>query len=73
MFDFSYNFQPFETDFSTWFRDEDFKGTPLDHLDTDVVLAFPPYPAGAYPDYSVDSSAFSVDNALFLKAVRLLS
>mmetsp|Transcript_3403 Transcript_3403/g.7549 ORF Transcript_3403/g.7549 Transcript_3403/m.7549 type:complete len:502 (-) Transcript_3403:119-1624(-) len=68
VFDFSSNFQPFETDFSTWFRDDDFNGTPLNHLDTDVVLAFPPHPAGAYPDYSVDSSAFSVDNDLFLKA-----
>jgi len=64
---FANNFNPpFEHDKETWWRDDDFNG--LNHLDTDMVLAFPPHPAGAYPDYSVHSNDFSSDNELFLKS-----
>ena len=46
--------------FDNWFRDIP---NGLDHLDTDVTLAFPPM--GAHPDFSVFSTNFAGNNALF--------
>ena len=41
---------PFTTDFGTWFRDDP---NGLDHLDTDMALAFPTLNTATHPDVSI--------------------
>uniref|UniRef100_A0A7R9WDK6 Plant heme peroxidase family profile domain-containing protein n=1 Tax=Pseudictyota dubia TaxID=2749911 RepID=A0A7R9WDK6_9STRA len=59
--DFAANVAPFTMIFGDWFRDAP---NQLNHLDTDVTLAFPP--VGTHPDYSVFTSNFAASEALFL-------
>lgn len=74
---FATNVAPF-TDpagiFPNWFRDIP---NDLDHLDTDVTLAFPSLNPMVHPDYSGFTGAFAADNALFLdeffQALRKMS
>ena len=63
---FAMNVAPFDDPsgiFPSWFRDH---SDDLDHLDTDLALAFPPL-TSAHPDYSVFSTSFANDNDMFLK------
>ena len=41
---------PFTTDFGTWFRDDP---NGLDHVDTDMALAFPTLNTATHPDVSI--------------------
>merc|ERR1712127_981085 len=52
---------PFTIVFPDWFKDQPMN---RNHLDTDVVLAFPSN--GAHPDYAPATAAFANDNAVFL-------
>ena len=54
---------PFTMQFGDWFRDVP---NDLDHLDTDIALAFPSENPGMHPDFSVHSAAFAGSNAFFL-------
>ncbi|EJK71330.1 hypothetical protein THAOC_07250 [Thalassiosira oceanica] len=54
---------PFTMQFGDWFRDVP---NDLDHLDTDIALAFPSENLGMHPDFSVHSAAFAGNNAFFL-------
>ncbi|EJK64682.1 hypothetical protein THAOC_14560, partial [Thalassiosira oceanica] len=54
---------PFTMQFPDWFRDVP---NDLDHLDTDIALAFPSENLGMHPDFSVHSAAFAGSNAFFL-------
>jgi hypothetical protein len=64
---FAMNVAPFDDPsgiFPSWFRDH---SDDLDHLDTDLALAFPPL-TSAHPDYSIHSTSFANDNDMFLKS-----
>ena len=54
---------PFTMQFGDWFRDGP---NDLDHLDTDIALAFPSENPGMHPDFSVHSAAFAGSNDHFL-------
>jgi len=54
---------PFTMQFGDWFRDVP---NDLDHLDTDITLAFPSENLSMHPDFSVHSTAFAGSNAFFL-------
>jgi len=54
---------PFNQIFPDWFRDS---LNDLDHLDTDIALAFPPVASATHPDFRVHSTNFALNNANFL-------
>jgi hypothetical protein len=56
---------PFDQIFSDWFRDNP---NDLDHLDTDIALAFPPVGGATHPNFRVHSVVFADDNDDFLAA-----
>jgi hypothetical protein len=69
------NTQPFKDVFGNWFltgSNNDHPTLPpfphedLNHLDTDIVLAFPPLSTTAHPDYSVHTHQFASNNTHFL-------
>ncbi|KAL7537774.1 hypothetical protein ACHAXR_008055 [Thalassiosira sp. AJA248-18] len=62
---FAGNVSPFTTIFPNWFRDDP---NDLDHLDTDVALAFPTLNAAVHPDFRVHSSTFAASNGNFFRA-----
>jgi hypothetical protein len=55
---------PFTTDFGTWFRDDP---NGLDHLDTDMALAFPTLNPATHPDFRQFTDTFASDNNAFLE------
>jgi len=62
---FAVNVVPFDDPqgiFPSWFRDF---SSGIDHLDTDLALAFPPLNP-SHPDFSVFTSSFANNNDLFL-------
>eukprot|EP00543_Licmophora_paradoxa_P004758 CAMPEP_0202453988 /NCGR_PEP_ID=MMETSP1360-20130828/11830_1 /ASSEMBLY_ACC=CAM_ASM_000848 /TAXON_ID=515479 /ORGANISM="Licmophora paradoxa, Strain CCMP2313" /LENGTH=449 /DNA_ID=CAMNT_0049073199 /DNA_START=285 /DNA_END=1631 /DNA_ORIENTATION=+ len=61
--EFELDISPFTDPFPDWFRD-----TPrdLNHLDTDLALAFPVHGGTGHPDFHQFTVKFSKDNALFL-------
>ena len=65
------NIEPFDEDFLNWFQvspevtgDSDLK---LDHLDSDLVLAFPSQAHSYYPNYHEDTVKFAESNDVFLQ------
>lgn len=60
---FAGNFAPFTTDFGSWFRVDPLG---LNHLDTDVTLAFPSLNLTQHPHYDGFTTNFANSNALFL-------
>lgn len=56
---------PFNLMFPSWFRDDH---NLLNHLDSDIVLAFPSEYTDLYPNFHPFTDMFATDNALFLKA-----
>ena len=61
--EFTKNHAPFTKAFPDWMRDSMHK---VNHLDTDVVLAFPTQDVSLHPDYHQFTKAFAKDNSLFL-------
>ena len=62
---FAVNVAPFDDPhgiFPSWFRDF---SADIDHLDTDLALAFPPLNP-SHPDFSAFTTSFANDNSLFL-------
>lgn len=58
---------PFAIDFGTWFRSEDPRGMHLlNHLDTDIALAFPSEDTSVHPDYHQHTVRFANDNDEFV-------
>jgi len=55
---------PFTCDFGTWFRDDP---NGLDHLDTDIALAFPTLDATVHPNFHDFTLMFAADNDAFLE------
>ena len=62
---FQSNFLPFTTNFPTWFQDDP---NGLNHLDTDIALAFPTGDATMHPNYHQFTLLFSSDPLFFLLA-----
>ena len=69
------NTEPFKRVFGNWFLTGSNKDHPtlppfphedLNHLDTDIVLAFPPQSTTAHPNYSVHTHQFASNNTHFL-------
>jgi hypothetical protein len=67
------NTEPFKDVFHNWFLTgsnrpnlPQFPHDDLNHLDTDIVLAFPPLSTTAHPDYSVHTHQFAGNNTHFL-------
>ena len=56
---------PFNVDFPTWFR---FEEEDINHLDTDIALAFPSQDTNIHPDYHQFTQAFANDNNLFIES-----
>jgi hypothetical protein len=69
---FGANTAPFTSLFPTWVQTD--PPTPLNYIDTDLVLAFPPANAADHPDYHAHTAAFSRSKKYFLdtfyKALR---
>jgi catalase (peroxidase I) len=61
---FANNRSPFTEIFPDWVRRESFP--PLNFLDTDLALAFPPASSSDHPNYHISTVAFSNNNQLFL-------
>lgn len=66
--DFGNNIAPFTVPFGTWFRvDPGILGpSGLDHLDTDVALAFPSLDLNDHPHFDTFSRKFAASNTDFL-------
>lgn len=62
--DFAANTAPFNQDFGDWFR---VSSTGLNHLDTDMALAFPTQDPNVHPDFHSFTEAFANNNNLFLR------
>lgn len=60
---------PFNQDFGTWFR----TSNGLDHLDSDIVLAFPSLDTNIHANFHVFTQAFAANNNLFITKVGTLS
>ena len=56
---------PFTTDFPTWFR---FDEGDINHLDTDIVLAFPAQDTSIHPDYHAFTTRFANDGPFFIES-----
>lgn len=63
--DFADRRHPFDVDFPNWFR---FEEADINHLDTDVVLAFPAADRRVHPDYHMFTAQFASDNNFFLES-----
>jgi len=63
---FSADQTPVTQPFPDWFRDPTF-GNQVNHLDTDITIAFPTQDPAMHPDYRAHTVAFANDNDLFLK------
>ena len=70
---FAANTDPFTKDLGSWFLTGSERPTlppfphdDINHLDTDIVLAFPPLSTTAHPDYSVHTHQFAGNNTHFL-------
>lgn len=61
--DFASDITPFDQVFPDWLRDS---VGDINHLDTDIVLAFPSQDLSVHPDFHTFTAAFSADNDLFL-------
>ena len=62
------NMKPFDKEFPNWFQVSQVPGHPnlkLDHLDSDLAIAFPNF--SGYPDYSMDTLRFADSNDAFLQ------
>lgn len=62
---FAGNTNNFDVTFPDWFMDNASGG--LNHLDTDVALAFPSMNPTIHPDFHTFTAAFAANNGLFLK------
>ena len=62
--DFAVNPAPFVIVFPDWFQTP--LSNKLNHLDTDIVLAFPTQDANIHPDFHAHTFAFSINNQHFL-------
>eukprot|EP00569_Conticribra_weissflogii_P009570 CAMPEP_0171360258 /NCGR_PEP_ID=MMETSP0879-20121228/1125_1 /TAXON_ID=67004 /ORGANISM="Thalassiosira weissflogii, Strain CCMP1336" /LENGTH=514 /DNA_ID=CAMNT_0011866567 /DNA_START=998 /DNA_END=2542 /DNA_ORIENTATION=- len=61
--DFATSFNPpFNRQFPTWYR----TSNGLDHLDSDIVLAFPSLDTNIHDNFHVFTRAFAADNNLFI-------
>ena len=60
---FQNDIRPFTQPFPDWFRDGP---RDINHLDTDLALAFPTQNGATHPDYHVFTKKFSSDNEIFL-------
>jgi hypothetical protein len=63
-FAFANNILAFDEDHFTWFRES---GRKINHLDTDVTLAFPSVDKGSHPDFHLFTAMFAADNDVFIK------
>jgi hypothetical protein len=68
---FAVHTEPFSGVFGNWFLTGSnqvwqFPHDDLNHLDTDIVLAFPPLPTTAHPDYSIHTHQFASNNTHFV-------
>ena len=64
------NMKPFDKEFLNWFQVSQVPGHPnlkLDHLDSDLVLAFPSLSHSYYPNYREDTLRFAASNDVFLQ------
>jgi len=64
------NMKPFDKEFLNWFQVSQVPGHPnlkLDHLDSDLVLAFPSQAHSYYPNYREDTLRFADSNDAFLQ------
>jgi catalase (peroxidase I) len=66
--EFDSNTAPFKEVFPDWFQTA--SSTPLNFLDTDLVLAFPPKSSSDHPDYHAHTVVFTNNNQLFLTTFR---
>ena len=66
--EFDNNRLSFDVDFPTWFRSQT---QDLNHLDTDVSLAFPSQDLSIHPHYHLFTQSFANNNQLFLRTFRL--
>lgn len=62
---FQNDIRPFTSRFPDWFRDAP---RDINHLDTDLALAFPTQNGGIHPDYHSFTVKFSNNNEVFLEA-----
>lgn len=67
---FATNQAPFTTLFPDWFQDATDPLNPLNHLDTDVVLAFPSQNLAVHPHFHVDTHDFGNNPATFMSTFR---
>jgi catalase (peroxidase I) len=65
---FSRSRVPFDEDFPDWFRANTMG---LNHLDTDMALAFPSQNLNVHPHYDTFSKEFAASNTEFIKAFML--
>jgi len=65
---FSSNLDTFDWDFFSWFRIDPTPNAPIgiNHLDTDVTLAFPSLDLSVHPNFNEFTSNFAGDNSVFL-------
>ena len=64
------NMKPFDKEFPNWFQVSQVPDNPnlkLDHLDSDLVLAFPSLSHSYYPNYREDTLRFAASNDVFLQ------
>ena len=62
--------KPFDKEFLNWFQVSQVPGHPnlkLDHLDSDLAVAFPSLSHSHYPNYHEDTLRFAVSNDAFLQ------
>ena len=73
-YSFAGNFAPFTKTFPTWWRDN---STGINHLDTDIILAFPSLNTTVHPHFDIFTKNFAKSNTLFLttffKALQKMS
>lgn len=62
--EFANNISPFTQTFPDWFR---VVAQDLNHLDTDLALAFPTQNANDHPDFHRFTRQFASDNSLFIR------
>jgi catalase (peroxidase I) len=60
---FASNILAFDQDLGDWFRES---GRQINHLDTDVTMAFPSVDTSFHPDFHTFTSMFADDNDLFM-------
>lgn len=62
--------ESFDWDFFSWFRIDPTRNSPIaiNHLDTDIALAFPSLDLSVHPHFNGFTSNFASDNSVFLAA-----